>query len=669
MRTPSPQTLGGFLLVLRGYAEAQITLAPIPTSACVGQGLSGSATFASSISLATGAQRIPAGDFWNQVGAEWVFDTDTSGVLFSDLAANDGPDTPAIDSKAVSLDDSSTKWTFSAASGVSEVDIVFNAGPTSAAKFRRAASSFELIITASVPCSDDAGQPSPTPTATNSQNAANPSQASLCSNAAIETTDTDEWSNYGVDTYVSSVLAAAATNSLSPQVDAAKVLQEDVGAADECQYTTPCDDYACKDIKDSASGSNLVIQRYLAYNAFINLNNFFEVMISQLLTASNNGLGISTAISTTFYTDPPPATTWSQIMGAMTPFLGILSAVLGPIGAATESAVVASVQSIMGAATGIQATKTSPVIDQRFTEAGDIDQWTQNYLQATYPSLEAAYELTIGNASAASWTSTEGGNKPVMAGGEWLTKPYSSTFVNTMLDNFDKIVTYKMINYIWNASDTFVVYVPYGPVMLNSDKMGTVSASDCNGWKGSDPFLNCNAPGPGMARVFNPNNAKILDTTNPMGATSGFKVGIATPVPIDITLVTAGAVNSWLAGNYNYDLSDAYPDVSQGKLSGTDAASLAKLSVTQDTAGFFNLPVCKVLDLRSFPNAAAGTGYANTLCGCASGSAVGGASNGGNIKFYDSVSSKIQKYVLPAPVKNQNGNCPGDLNPALNEIA
>ncbi|KAL9063802.1 MAG: hypothetical protein Q9161_009263 [Pseudevernia consocians] len=170
MRTSPLKTLGGFVLVLRGYAQAQITLAPIPTDACAGKGLSGSATFASSTSLATGAQRIPAGDFWNQVGAEWVFDTDTSGVLFSDLAANNGPDTPAIDKNAVSLDDSSTRWTFSAASGV----------------------------------------------------------------------------------YV----------------------------------------------KDSASGSNLVIQRYLAYNAFINLSNFFEVMISQLLTASNNGLGISTTIST-----------------------------------------------------------------------------------------------------------------------------------------------------------------------------------------------------------------------------------------------------------------------------------------------------------------------------------------------------------------------------------
>ena len=77
--------------------------------------------------------------------------------------------------------------------------------------------------------------------------------------------------------------------------------------------------------------------------------------------------------------------------------------------------------------------------------AGDIAQWTQNYLQATYPSLEAAYRDTIGNASAVTWASTEFGNKPIMAGGAWLTKPYSDDFVDAMLDNFDKIVTYKMI--------------------------------------------------------------------------------------------------------------------------------------------------------------------------------------------------------------------------------
>ena len=36
--------------------------------------------------------------------------------------------------------------------------------------------------------------------------------------------------------------------------------------------------------------------------------------------------------------------------------------------AAATSAVVSSVQGIMGAATGIQATMTAPVMDQRFTE-------------------------------------------------------------------------------------------------------------------------------------------------------------------------------------------------------------------------------------------------------------------------------------------------------------
>ena len=97
-----------------------------------------------------------------------------------------------------------------------------------------------------------------------------------------------------------------------------------------------------------------------------------------------------------------------------------------------------------------------------------------------------------------------------------------------------------------------------------------------------------------------------------MGATSGYKVGIASPVALDIGLITAGSVNSWLAGNFNYDVSSAYPDVSQGTLSADDATNLGKLAVAQDTAGFFNLPVCKVVDLRSFPSAAKRTGYADS---------------------------------------------------------
>ena len=85
---------------------------------------------------------------------------------------------------------------------LAEVDILFQASPTTsasaAAKFIRAAASLDLIITDIFPCYDGSGQPAPSPTATNSENAGNPTQASLCSDAAIETTDTTEWFNYGV---------------------------------------------------------------------------------------------------------------------------------------------------------------------------------------------------------------------------------------------------------------------------------------------------------------------------------------------------------------------------------------------------------------------------------------------------------------------------------------
>ena len=40
----------------------------------------------------------------------------------------------------------------------------------------------------------------------------------------------------------------------------------------------------------------------------------------------------------------------------------------------------------------------------------------------------------------------------------------------------------------------------------------------------------------------------------------------------------------------------------------TTETTLGKLSVAQDTAGFFNLPICNVLDLRSFPSGAKGMG-------------------------------------------------------------
>ena len=104
-----------------------------------------------------------------------------------------------------------------------------------------------------------------------------------------------------------------------------------------------------------------------------------------------------------------------------------------------------------------------------------------------------------------------------------------------------------------------------------------------------------------------------MDTDNPLGATSGYKIGIKNQAAIDAKLVAAGSVNSWLKGNFNYDLDKGFPQIgSGGAISPQDAGTIGKTGITQDTAGFFNLPVCQVKDLRSFPPASQGTGFKNS---------------------------------------------------------
>ena len=142
--------------------------------------------------------------------------------------------------------------------------------------------------------------------------------------------------------------------------------------------------------------------------------------------------------------------------------------------------------------------------------------------------------------------------------------------------------------------------------MLISDNIGTVSVDDCNSREtaNKDPFLDCNAPGPGMARVFNSNNAyasltvssplksdavltvarHTMDTTNPMDASSDYNVGIASTVTIDVSLAAAGSVASWLACNFNYNFSQEFPDLSNGLLTSDDVTKAQGLQITQDAA-------------------------------------------------------------------------------------
>lgn len=102
------QSLASAVFCFVCLTAAQINLVPIDTAlACSGKGLAASATFSTATSIETGSQRLPGGDFWTQQGAQWVLDTDTSGIQFSNPAipgAGAGSDdTPQINKDVISL--------------------------------------------------------------------------------------------------------------------------------------------------------------------------------------------------------------------------------------------------------------------------------------------------------------------------------------------------------------------------------------------------------------------------------------------------------------------------------------------------------------------------------------------------------------------------------------
>ena len=72
----------------------------------------------------------------------------------------------------------------------------------------------------------------------------------------------------------------------------------------------------------------------------------------------------------------------------------------------------------------------------------------------------------------------------------------------------------------------------------------------------------------------------------------------------DTSSAFRGSVASWLAGDFNYNVADQYADqLNTGNLDEAPATAIGNLDISEATAGFFNIPVCKVFDLASFPPA------------------------------------------------------------------
>lgn len=178
------KAISPLVLLLCSITKAQITLPTL--TGCIGNP-TGTATYSTEMTVETGTERIVAGDFWSQLGAVWVFSSDTEGVQFGQPgipgygAGFGGGGPPAAAQSALKLDPSKTAWTLSVPTSTlgGQWDIVWAATATG---------KVHQIISGESPCLGAVAS------STVSGNAA---IASSCVNNQISTA-TAIWSTYGV---------------------------------------------------------------------------------------------------------------------------------------------------------------------------------------------------------------------------------------------------------------------------------------------------------------------------------------------------------------------------------------------------------------------------------------------------------------------------------------
>ena len=330
--------------------------------------------------------------------------------------------------------------------------------------------------------------------------------ASMCSRNEISAVES-AWTQYGVATYMSSLLVSAAPTP-GAQVNGALVIHSDVNPPGPmCTYTSKCDSIACSDLKDYDSGTGLSVQRFLGYTAIINLNNFMNAIMTAVMDAGTINSLMDGKLVTTFFTNPTPIASWEQVTNSMTPLLGMLGPLLG-LFVPQLSAIFSGVSSLISKITSDALLATlQPVVDKRFTEFATVSDFVATYLKATVVGIESAYNRTIGpDATSESWA---GSDSAYFATGLWVDSDHTQGLSTNLLESFVRIFTYKVINFALTDSGCFVIYVPYGVAVkdANGNMMEDgIDANYCQTKMSNNDQMGiltvCDAPG-GMARIVN----------------------------------------------------------------------------------------------------------------------------------------------------------------------
>ena len=488
----------------------------------------------------------------------------------------------------------------------------------------------------------------------------NPSIASSCSNNEISV-GTAAFSTYQVSSYMSSLLSAAQPDRnqviATAPVDGAAVIQSDVNPqGPKCTYSAQCNSIGCADVKDYNTGTILSVQRFLAYQTVVNFNNYLHNLYEALYKASEISGLISSDIVSTFYTNPSPDATWQQVLGLITPFLGFMSAALGPI-AGEVSAAIGAASSLLSEASGTgTVAQLAAVTEASFSEYASITDFIAKYVQTVSQAIGNCYDRTIGSQTyiyewAGNPVAPDDQRSGLFGDGTFSDNDFTQGLTTNAQTAMAKIFAYKAINFALVDSNNFIMYVPYGVPVMGSDGnmvQAGINEDYCkNQLKHSNnqgTLLVCDAPG-GMARIFNAGSAGTaadLEGSEPQGWDSNFQIVPGENFRIGDAI--KGSIASWQAGDFGYDASDPYNQTFRdGTISAQQLTQLGQLDISQSTAGFFNVPVCQLLDLRSFPPA---SGLGCTACDTSV--AVGGT-KGSTVKFWDKVPKKMQQVLESSP--------------------
>ena len=141
------------------------------------------------------------------------------------------------------------------------------------------------------------------------------------------------------------------------------------------------------------------------------------------------------------------------------------------------------------------------------------------------------------------------------------------------------------------------------------------------------------------------------------GLLAGVPQGWDTPFAIlpneyfNIAGAIRGSVASWKAGDFNYDASQPYQSAFTSDGAGLTidvAKKIAAMPINEETAGFFNVPVCGTYDLRTFPPASKTD---VTVC---MGNAFGGSA-ASKKKFVDNIGDTVKNVLIHRAPRDEYG--------------